>query len=193
MIDKAWPLTVDLRQASFPLPAAQTSLRLSQSGGAGPWASVSVSAAVPLTRPLNAGYKMTKAVSVVQARTPGVYTRGDVLKVTITVEASAERNWVVVNDPIPAGATIIGDLGGQSSLLGQASGGDGVQPSYVERGNDSWRGFFAWVPAGKFTVAYTVRLNGAGRFNLPPSRVEAMYSPAIRAQLPNAPMTVAQR
>jgi uncharacterized protein YfaS (alpha-2-macroglobulin family) len=192
-IGKAWPLSVDLRKASFPLPAAQTPLRLAQSGGAGPWASVSVSAVVPLTKTLNAGYKMTKAVSVVQARTPGTYTRGDVLKVTITVEASAERNWVVVNDPIPAGATIIGDLGGQSSLLGQVTGSDGVQPSYVERGNDSWRGYFAWVPAGKFTVAYTLRLNGAGRFSMPPSRVEAMYSPAIRAAVPNAPMTVAQR
>src|SRR5258706_7412776 len=117
-ISKAWPLTVDLRRAGFPLPSVQTPLRLSQSRGAGPWASVSVSAAVPLTRPLYAGYKMTKQVSVVQARTPGTLTRGDVIKVTITVTASAERNWVVVNDPIPAGATVIGGLGGQSSLLG---------------------------------------------------------------------------
>jgi uncharacterized protein YfaS (alpha-2-macroglobulin family) len=38
-----------------------------------------------------------------------------------------------------------------------------------------------------------LRLNGAGRFNLPPSRVEAMYSPAIRAQLPIDTMTVVQR
>lgn len=192
-VSKAWPLAVDLRRASFPLPAMQTPLRLSQSGGAGPWASVSVSAAVPLTKTLNAGYKMTRQVDVVQARTKGVLTRGDVLKVTITVEASAERNWVVINDPIPAGATIIGDLGGQSSMLGQITGTDGVQPSYVERGNDAWRGFFAWVPAGKFSVAYTLRLNAAGRFSLPPSRVEAMYSPAIRAAVPNAPVTVAQR
>jgi uncharacterized protein YfaS (alpha-2-macroglobulin family) len=69
----------------------------------------------------------------------------------------------------------------------------GAQLAYVERGNDSWRAFFSWLPKGKLTVSYLVRLNGAGRFNLPPSRVEAMYSPAIRAQLPNAPMTVAQR
>jgi uncharacterized protein YfaS (alpha-2-macroglobulin family) len=191
-INKAWPLTVDLRQASFPLPAVAMPLRLSQSGGAGPWANVSVSAAVPLTQPLFAGYKMTKQVDVVQARTKGVLTRGDVLKVTITVEASAERNWVVVNDPIPAGATIIGDLGGQSSMLGTITGSD-TEPSYVERGNDAWRGYFAWVPAGKFTIAYTLRLNGAGRFTMPPSRVEAMYSPAIRAQVPNAPVTVVQR
>jgi uncharacterized protein YfaS (alpha-2-macroglobulin family) len=190
-ISKAWPLALDQRTASFPLLATPIPLRLAQSGGAGPWATVSVSAAVPLTRPLAAGYRMTRQVSVVQARTPGRLTRGDVLKVTIAVEASAERNWVVVNDPIPAGATIIGDLGGQSSMLQAGTGGEGVQPAYVERGRDAWRGYFAWVPRGRFTVSYTLRLNGAGRFSLPPSRVEAMYSPAIRAAVPNAPVVVA--
>ncbi len=189
-LTRSWPLAEPSRFVSLPLPAGRTPLALSQSGGAGPWAMVSVSAAVPLSKPLNAGYKMTKTVSVVQARKAGVLTRGDVLKVSITVDASAERNWVVVSDPVPAGATIIGDQGGQSSLLAQVTGDAGVTPSYVERGGATWRGYFAWVPRGSFTVSYTVRLNGAGRFNLPPSRVEAMYSPAIRAALPNAPVTV---
>ena len=211
-VSRAWPLAVNLRQVSFPLPAIQSPLHLSQANGAGPWATVSVSAAVPLTQPLFAGYKMAKKTEVLQARTKGVLTRGDVVKVTITVEASAERNWVVVNDPIPAGATIVGDLGGQSKLLNaDAKAGDGkefgaidgdgkawdvqvgVQPAYIERRNDSWRGYFSWVPRGRFTIVYVMRLNGAGRFSLPPSRVEAMYSPAIHAAAPNAAVTVAQR
>jgi len=41
------------------------------------------------------------------------------------------------------------------------------------------------LPAGRVVVEYVVRLNGTGRFNLPPTRVEAMYSPEIRAQVPN--------
>ena len=189
-LTRAWPLAEPSRFVSLPLPSTPAPLKLTQSGGAGPWAMVSVSAAVPLTKPLNAGYKMIKSVAVVQARKAGVLTRGDVLKVTITVDASAERNWVVVSDPVPAGATIIGDQGGQSSLLAQVTGNAGVSPSYVERGGATWRGYFAWVPRGSFTVSYTVRLNGSGRFNLPPTQVEAMYSPAIRAALPNAPVTV---
>jgi uncharacterized protein YfaS (alpha-2-macroglobulin family) len=178
---------------SLPLPAAPASLALRQSGGDGPWATVSVRAAVPLTRPLFAGYRAQRSVSVVQARKAGQLTRGDVLRVTITVDATAERNWVVVDDPIPAGATIVGDMANQSQMLGEGGANEGVQPSYVERGNDSWRGFFAWVPRGRFTVSYAVRLNGAGRFSLPPTRVEAMYSPSVRAQVPNAPMVVVQR
>ena len=210
-IGKAWPLAPTARTASFPLPAMLTPLKLAHAG-AGPWANVSVSAAVPLTKPLFAGYEMQRAVEVVQARTKGVLTRGDVVKVTITVKASAERNWVVINDPIPAGATIIGDLGGQSQILaGQASAGPGtkfeardadgklwdiqvgVVPAYVEKRNDAWRAYYGWVPRGAFSASYMLRLNGAGRFSLPPSRVEAMYSPAIRAQLPIAPVTVVQR
>uniref|UniRef100_UPI0035C954BD alpha-2-macroglobulin family protein n=1 Tax=uncultured Sphingomonas sp. TaxID=158754 RepID=UPI0035C954BD len=210
-ISKAWPLALTARTASFVLPATLTPLKMSHAGP-GPWANVSVSAAVPLTKPLFAGYEMQRNVEVVQARTPGVLTRGDVVKVTITVKASAERNWVVINDPIPAGATIVGDLGGQSQILaGQAQAGPGtkfqardadgkvwdiqlgVVPAYVERRNDSWRAFYGWVPRGAFSASYMLRLNGAGRFSLPPSRVEAMYSPAIRAQLPLAPVTVVQR
>ncbi len=192
-IAKGWPLAGDQRSASFPLLAMPTPLRMAQAGGAGPWATVSVSAAVPLRTSLSAGYRMTRQVTPVQARNPGRLTRGDVLKVTITVDATAERNWVVVSDPIPAGATIVGDLGGQSAMLQASGDGEGVQPSYVERGRDAWRGYFAWVPRGRFVVAYTVRLNGAGRFGLPPSRVEAMYSPAIRAAVPNAPVVVGMR
>jgi uncharacterized protein YfaS (alpha-2-macroglobulin family) len=189
-----WPATADARFLSLPLPAQPAPLRLSQAGGAGPWATISVRAAVPLTQPLAAGYRMTKKVESVQARTKGQFTRGDVLRVTITVEASAERNWVVINDPVPAGATVIGGMANQSTLLAdQAGDGAGVQPSYVERGRDAWRAYFAWVPKGSFTVSYVMRLNGAGRLQLPPSRVEAMYSPAIRAAVPNATMVVGQR
>ena len=191
------------RQQSWPMAAATSALRiplidgslsLSQSGGAGPWANVSVSAAVPLMRSLFAGYKMTREVSVVSAKTKGVYTRGDVLKIRLTVDATADRNWVVISDPVPAGATIVGKLGGQSEILGAAANtSEGGYPSYVERARGEWRGYFAWMPAGKTVVEYVVRLNGAGDFKMPPSRVEAMYSPEIRAQIPNANVKVAAR
>ena len=191
-LSRGWPLAEPQRLLSFPLPPTRVPLMLTQSGGAGPWAMVSVSAAVPLKSALFAGYKIARKVEVVQARNAGRYTRGDVIKVTITVEASAERNWVVISDPVPAGATILGDQANQSSLL-NVSGSEGGYPSYIERGGATWRGYFAWLPRGTTSVTYSVRLNGTGRFNLPPTHVEAMYSPAIHADLPNAPVTVAPR
>ncbi|ATE64628.1 alpha-2-macroglobulin family protein [Rhizorhabdus dicambivorans] len=178
----------------FPLPRAGAPLSLSHPGEAGPWAQVQVSAAVPLKQAFFAGYRVSREVSAIQQRTPNRLSRGDVLRVRLTVEAGAERNWVVLDDPIPAGATIVGDLGGQSATLAaQASGGEGIQPSYVERGQDAWRGYFEWVPRGRFTVEYAVRLNAAGRFRLPPTRVQAMYSPEIRAALPNRLVSVSPR
>jgi hypothetical protein len=190
-VTRSWPLAEAQRSLLFALPRTPTPLVLSQSGGAGPWASVQVKAAVPLTQPLNAGYKLTRTVEVVQAKTKGVLTRGDVLKVTLTVEASADRNWVVISDPVPAGATVIGSLGGQSEMLAEGTSSGGT--SYVERGRDAWRGYFAWMPRGTHSVSYAMRLNAAGRLQLPPSRVEAMYSPEIRAAVPNQPMVVVQR
>lgn len=191
---QSWPLPADAKPLSLALPKQQTPLTLSQSGGAGPWATVQVRAAVPLTQPLFAGYKLTRQVSVVQAKTKGVLTRGDVLKITLTVEASAERSWVAISDPLPAGATVIGGMANQSQMLAdQADDTSGAWPSYIERGNDYWRAYYRWLPRGTHTVSYVVRLNGAGRLQLPPSRVEAMYSPEIRAQVPNGTITVQQR
>ncbi|NWO96387.1 hypothetical protein GY976_24970, partial [Escherichia coli] len=87
---------------------------------------------------------------------------------------------------VAAGATIVGNLGGQAELLAKDSGtGAGGSRNDIGRGNDSWRAFYGWVPRGSFTVSYVMRLDAAGKFNLPATRVEAMYAPEIRAQLPN--------
>lgn len=193
-LSQSWPLGAGVGPLRLTLPLAKTPLILNQTGGAGPWAMVSLAAAVPLKEALFAGYRIEKAVTVVSQKNKDYLTRGDVVKVRITVNAGVGRNWVVVNDPVPPGATIIGGLGGQSAILaGAASGGEGAQPSYVERRNDAWRGYFEWVPEGRFVVEYAMRLNGTGQFNLPPTRVEAMYSPDIRGLVPNAPVKVQMR
>ena len=56
---------------------------------------------------------------------------------------------------------------------------------YIRRG-----AYLAAVNRGRHVVEYTLRLNNPGRFLMPPSRVEAMYAPSIRAQLPVPAMTV---
>ncbi len=191
---QSWPMPSDASPLRLPLPMTKSPLNLSQTSGAGPWASISLLAAVPLIEPLFAGYKIEKKVTAVSQAKSGQWSRGDVVRVRITVDATAGRNWVVVNDPIPPGATVLGGLGGQSALLAEkASGNEGVWPSYIERGNESWRGYYEWVPEGRFVVEYAMRLNGVGQFKLPATRVEAMYSPDIRGLVPNAPVTVVMR
>src|SRR3546814_15203249 len=121
----------------------------------------------------------------VKAADPKRRVRGEVVKVRIEVTAAACRTWVIVNDPVPPGATIVSNLGGQSEMLADQADGSGRQPSYVERRKDSWRGSFAWMPAGPHAVEYVLRLNGSGRSTLPPKQVAALYSPALRRHLPH--------
>jgi uncharacterized protein YfaS (alpha-2-macroglobulin family) len=187
-LSRPWPSP---QPAHFPLPAAETPLLFSHSGPAQPWAFVSVKAAVPLTAPSFAGYRVAREVSFLVRKAPNVVSRGDVMKVRITVDAAAARSWVVIDDPIPAGASIIGG-GGQSSLLAEkANGEEGWWPSYIERSHGAWRAYYGWMPRGRVSIEYAVRINSAGRFQLPPTHVEAMYSPEIRASLPNRPLEVA--
>ncbi|HMI18831.1 MAG TPA: MG2 domain-containing protein [Sphingomonas sp.] len=174
----------------LPLPRVPGALLLKHDGDAGPWATVSVRAAVPLTAPAFAGYRISREVSFLQRQRPDRISRGDVVRVRITVDAPVDRTWVVIDDPIPAGASILGAGGGQSALLAAQAGGGNGWPSYVEQGLDAWRGYFRWMPKGKTTVEYAVRLNGTGRLQLPPTRVEAMYSPEIHAALPNGTLTI---
>jgi uncharacterized protein YfaS (alpha-2-macroglobulin family) len=186
--DLTWPRPA--QSVPLQLPLIDGPLTLSQSGGAGPWATVAVHAAVPLTAPLNAGYKLSRSVTVVSAKVPGKLSQGDVVRVRLTIEASAERTWVALSDPLPPGAVVMSSLGGQSQQLQQGEANEGAWPAYVQSSRGSWQAFFDWMPRGTTVLEYTLRLNTAGVFALPPARVEAMYAPEIRGQFPIAPVTV---
>lgn len=175
-------------------PQGQGRLTLRQLGGGKPWATVQSLAAVPLEAPLASGYRIVRAVTPVEQKTKGVWSRGDVYRVHLDIEAQADRRWVVVDDPIPAGASVLGSGLGRDA--GIATAGERqrgwVWPAFQERTHTGFRSYFEFVPKGKWSVEYTVRLNNEGRFSLPPTRVEAMYSPEAFGELPNAGVTVAQ-
>ncbi len=188
IIDLTWPRPAGSAPAQLPL--IDGPLTLTQSGGAGPWAMVAVHAAVPLTQPLNAGYKLTREMTVVSAKQAGKLSQGDVVRVRLTIEASAERTWVALSDPLPPGAVVMSSLGGQSQQLQADEKSEGAWPAYRQSSRSTWQAFFDWLPRGTTVIEYTLRLNTAGTFALPPARVEAMYAPEIRGQFPIAPVTV---
>ncbi|QAY75304.1 alpha-2-macroglobulin [Sphingosinicella sp. BN140058] len=176
----------------FALPARPSPLLLSHSAAPNPWATITIKAAVPLTAPAFEGYRIARTVSFLERKQMDRLSAGDVLKVRIEVDAPVDRTWVVVEDPIPSGASVISGSGGQSSLLAaQGRGGEGWWPSYIERSNEAWRAYYGWLPKGRTSVEYVLRVNNSGRFQLPPTRVEAMYSPEIHAALPNRTLVVA--
>jgi uncharacterized protein YfaS (alpha-2-macroglobulin family) len=115
-----------------------------------------------------------------------------VLRIRIEVDAQTDMSWVVLTDPIPGGATVLGTGLGRDSPL--AAGGEQregwVWPAYEEKSFEAYRSYYRFVPKGKFTTEYTVRLNNVGQFGLPPTRVEAMYAPDVFGEVPNARVVV---
>ncbi|MGZ3184745.1 MAG: alpha-2-macroglobulin family protein [Telluria sp.] len=177
---------------TLPWPQGTQNLSLRHEGSGKPWAVVQSLAAIPLKAPLSSGYQIKRTVTAVERQHDGAWTRGDIYRVRLELEAQADMTWVVVDDPVPAGATILGSgLGGDSHLAtaGERSGG-WVWPAFQERTLSAFRSYYEFVPKGKWTVEYTVRLNNPGQFQLPPTRVEAMYNPEMFGEVPNAGVTV---
>jgi uncharacterized protein YfaS (alpha-2-macroglobulin family) len=167
-------------------------LTLTHDGTGKPWATIESLAAIALKTPFAAGYRITKTVTPIDPAAKGVNTRGDIVRVHLDIDAQTDMTWVVVNDPIPAGATILGSgLGRDSEAATEGEKSKGhAWPTFVERGFDGFRAYYDYVPKGKFSVEYTVRLNNVGTFGLPPTRVEALYAPSTFGVLPNAPVVV---
>lgn len=162
-------------------------LLVTQQGTGRPWLTMQSIAAVQLKAPFAAGYALKKTITPVEQAVAGKYTRGDVLRVTLEVNASTDMTWVVVSDPVPGGATILGSGLGRDSQIatqGERKSGAGWL-AFEERSFEAFRSYYEYLPKGVAKIEYTVRLNNVGDFALPPSRVEAMYAPEMFGETPN--------
>jgi hypothetical protein len=182
-----WSATPAGGTLSHNWPAARENLRVTHSGSGKPWLTIQSLAAIPLKQPFSTGYTIERSVTPIERKTASAWTRGDVYRVRLDIVAQSDMTWVVVNDPIPSGAAILGTgLGRDSKILAQGEKRQGwVWPAFEERTFDSFRAYYEFVPKGRWTVEYTVRLNNAGRFELPETRVEALYSPEMFGEIPN--------
>jgi uncharacterized protein YfaS (alpha-2-macroglobulin family) len=147
--------------------------------------------AVKLEKPVSQGLQVSRTITPVEQKSPGRWSVGDTARVTLTLSSSAALTWVVIRDPVPSGATILGrGLARESTLARQGQQRSGAWPVFEERAAESYRGYYRYVPQGTWTVEYTVRINNAGTFEFPPARVEAMYAPEIFGETPVPAMTV---
>lgn len=188
----------NLRNNNMFLPwasAGKETLTVTHQGAGKPWLTVQSLAAVQLKAPFNAGYQIKKTITPVEQAVKGIYTRGDVVRISLEVNASADMTWVVISDPVPGGATILGSGLGRDSQIatsGEKKTGSfgGGWPAFEERSFEAFRSYYEYLPKGVVKMEYTVRLNNVGDFALPPSRVEAMYAPEMFGEVPNARVKV---
>ncbi|MFZ4535126.1 alpha-2-macroglobulin family protein [Propionivibrio sp.] len=193
--------TDEINKLLLPWPSkngATDKLQLIHEGSGKPWAAMQVLAAVPVKEPKANGFRVTREVTPVQEKQSGKVSRGDVWRVRLTVESDQEMSWVVLSDPIPGGARILGEGDGRDSHIagmGEKEGAKGENkawPTYVERTFSAYRAYYGYVPRGKFYIDYTLRLNNAGEFSLPATRVEAMYAPEVFGEIPNGKVVVGE-
>jgi uncharacterized protein YfaS (alpha-2-macroglobulin family) len=187
-----WLLQSEGAGVKLAWPDGPATLSVAQEGTGKPWLTVQSLAAVPLKAPITAGYRLTRSVSAVERKDKSRWSRGDVLRVRVEIDAQSDMTWVVLSDPVPGGATLLGSgLGRDSSIAtGTEKRSDTVWPAFEERSFEAFRSYYEYLPRGRHAVEYTVRLNNPGKFSLPPTRVEAMYSPETFGELPNAALEV---
>jgi len=180
---------------SFDWPAAPADLDINHNGSGHPWAEIRARAALPLQQPFTSGYRITKTITPVEKTHTGAWKQGDLVRVHLKIEAQTDMTWVVINDPIPAGASHLGTGLARDSAIATSSENTNFDqwawPLFVERPFDAYRAYYDYVPKGTFETEYTIRLNQVGTFGLPPTRVEALYEPEMFGESPNAAFEVA--
>ena len=72
---------------------------------------------MPLSGKVDNGLNLSKSFKPVQQKRAGRYSVGDVIQVTVTADNKAGLGWLAVDDPVPAGSTVLGGL----SKLGNVS------------------------------------------------------------------------
>ncbi|MDF9392051.1 MULTISPECIES: alpha-2-macroglobulin family protein [Methylococcus] len=193
-VKKGMQWTEETRRSALnlPWPEGPSTLEVRHQGTGKPWAIVQSRAAIPLKEPLFTGFSIKRTVTPIEQKQAGAWNRGDVARITLELDAQSDMSWVVVDDPIPAGASILGGgLGRDSALLTQSEQQTGwAWPIYEERRFDAYRTYYDYVPKGRWSVEYTVRYNNPGSFELPPTRVEAMYAPEMFGELPNKALEI---
>jgi uncharacterized protein YfaS (alpha-2-macroglobulin family) len=187
-----WNASPKGRTSLFQWPSRAEELSVSHQGTGRPWVTLQSLAAIPLKEPLSSGYKIKKTVVPVEQKQPNQWSRGDIIRIRLELEAQADQTWVVVSDPIPSGSTILGKgLARDSQLLTRGEQRKGwVWPAYEERSFEAFRAYYEYVPKGQWIVEYTLRMNQSGVFQLPTTRVEALYFPEMFGEIPNQSIEV---
>lgn len=160
-------------------------LKLSQEGSGKPWITVQSRARLPLQAPVSTGFTVGKTLKPLQQKIPGQWSVGDVVQVQLALSAQSDIGWVALDDPIPAGSTLLGRALGRDSSLAADSSTEWTWATYAEFGADSYRAYYERIYKGEWKAVYTLRLNQSGDFRLPPTRVEAMYAPEMFGMVPN--------
>jgi hypothetical protein len=139
--------------------------------------------------PRDEGIALLKTIAPLSGRVKGdnTFDAGSSFKVTLTVIVPQERNFVVVDDPLPAGFEAVNlNFETESSELGRQLGEAQSDDEFwwggfnhVEQKDDRVILFADALSAGVHTYSYLVRATTYGTFSMPATHAEQMYAPDV--------------
>ena len=126
-------------------------------------------------KPVDAGIGIKKRILTLDGEEPEEIESGRVYVVELTVEVPDERVWVVINDPLPAGFEVVPRW-------------SRIESKDVKK----WRmwmrhevyfdrviAYARHLSRGVYVLRYPVRAIVPGKFSLPPTMVQEMYTPSV--------------
>jgi uncharacterized protein YfaS (alpha-2-macroglobulin family) len=168
----------------LPWEMESQTISLSHNGRGKPWVKLESKAQVKPEIVSN-GFSIEKEFLNENNQKVANYKRGDIVKIRLKIKSNTDMTWVVINDPIPAGSSILsGGLRSPISATMSEKNSD-ISSTFEERSFDSYKQYYEYFPEGEFTLEYTIRLNQTGSFEMPQTRIEAMYSPDMYGEFPN--------
>ncbi|MBY0385526.1 hypothetical protein K2X05_10250, partial [bacterium] len=150
-------------------------VKMVHAGQGRPWVSVTAKAAVPVKGAKSQGFTVTKTIQNM-SRKDGTFAPGDMIQVDVVIESATSMSNVAMMDPIPAGANILSEGWGAYSM---------AQKSY-----EGYKVYFEYLSEGETKISYQYQLNNPGVFQIPPTRVEALYEPSLFGAVENKTVTV---
>ncbi|HXG01752.1 MAG TPA: hypothetical protein VNL69_13230, partial [Bacteroidota bacterium] len=139
--------------------------------------------------PADEGIVVTKTVELLASQqAPEIFPAGSLVKVTLRVVTPQQRNYVVVDDPLPAGFQIINtSLQTESTELGRELTELRRQEeqrwwgsfNHRELHDDRVLLFADELSAGVHTFTYLARAITPGSFAMPATHAEMMYEPEV--------------
>ena len=173
----------------------------------------------PPVRPDDAGIRVERWYESFETGQPLTSAlEGDLVRVRLRVTVPAERHFVVLDDPLPAGleaidlslrtaAALPGVTGQGARDDGDRDLGDGASAWDYGRWDAGW-----WTPwehreirddrvvysaallwPGSYTATYVARATTPGVFVRPPAHAEEMYNPAVQGRSDGGTFTVRER
>jgi uncharacterized protein YfaS (alpha-2-macroglobulin family) len=121
--------------------------------------------------PVSAGGRVTYQLDALA----GTVKPGEVVAVHVRVTGAAEERYLLIEDPLPAGAEVV-----LNDDLYELRGKPAWWRTWYERreARDSRVTWFPWrIPKQGLDSVYLLRFTNAGTFRVAPARVEPMYTP----------------